>query len=210
MCLQYHPDKNESKDDTIFKKIQEAYDVINNPNKRKMYDSRQEDVPEVIPTEIPPDSDFYKTFGIVFDRFSKWSINPNVPELGNENTLMSRVRTFYKFWGSFKSWRDFSFACEYDLEEAESRDERRWMEKQNKKQTEKKKKEEKAKINKLVDTAYNLDPRIRRMKEQEEAERNRIKKLKAEAAQRREEEKDKLNLNVKEKSKKNVQKLKKQ
>jgi len=132
MVLLYHPDKNPGIDDTIFKKIQLAYDVLSNESKRKTYDS-QEGTDLAIPTEVPFDSDFFKTFGIVFDQYGKWSVNTKVPDIGTANTPFHEVEKFYDFWHSFKSWRDFSFDDEFDLEEAESRDERRWMERQNKK-----------------------------------------------------------------------------
>lgn len=191
MCLQYHPDKNEGIDDTIFKKIQQAHDTLSNEQKRKAYDSREEeDFPEKFPTEIPFDSDFYSTFGIIFERFAKFSVNPKVPSLGDEDTSFERVQEFYKFWDAFKSWRDYSYLDEYDVAEAESREERRWMEKQNKKDREKKKKEEKARINRLVETAYNLDPRIAYQKEQEKARRMAQQKAKSEAFQRKREEQE--------------------
>jgi hypothetical protein len=44
------------------------------------------------------------------------------------------VRRFYDYWDRFESWRDFSLkAAEYNLEEAESREEKRWMTKENEK-----------------------------------------------------------------------------
>ncbi len=40
--------------------------------------------------------------------------------------------SFYDYWGRFESWRDFSLkAAEFDLEEAGSREEKRWMQKEN-------------------------------------------------------------------------------
>ena len=38
MAMKYHPDRNGG-DDTQFKKIQEAYDVLSDPQKRQMYDN---------------------------------------------------------------------------------------------------------------------------------------------------------------------------
>lgn len=42
LALQMHPDKNGG-DDIQFKKINEAYQILNDPNKRKMYDMRYEE-----------------------------------------------------------------------------------------------------------------------------------------------------------------------
>eukprot|EP00183_Erythrolobus_madagascarensis_P001019 CAMPEP_0185854744 /NCGR_PEP_ID=MMETSP1354-20130828/23367_1 /TAXON_ID=708628 /ORGANISM="Erythrolobus madagascarensis, Strain CCMP3276" /LENGTH=61 /DNA_ID=CAMNT_0028556583 /DNA_START=96 /DNA_END=278 /DNA_ORIENTATION=+ len=44
---------------------------------------------------------------------------------------MKEVDEFYDFWFTFKSWRDFSLDLEYDVDQAECREERRWMERQN-------------------------------------------------------------------------------
>lgn len=41
---------------------------------------------------------------------------------------------FYDYWSRFESWRDFALkASEYNLEEADSREEKRWMAKENEK-----------------------------------------------------------------------------
>lgn len=42
MALQYHPDKNGG-DDNQFKKINEAYQILSDPDKRKVYDLKYED-----------------------------------------------------------------------------------------------------------------------------------------------------------------------
>jgi hypothetical protein len=111
--------------------------------------------------------------------YKRWSIAFPVPQLGNEKTPWNEVDKFYKFWYRFKSWRDYSYdvrdlCCveakkksisivltslllhfttpqdEFDLNEADSRDEKRWMDKQNEKVRQKKKKDEAARILKLV------------------------------------------------------------
>jgi DnaJ family protein C protein 2 len=64
------------------------------------------------------------------------------------------------------------------------------MERQNKKTRDKLKKEEKARISKLTETAYNLDPRVKKNKEQQEAERQRKKQAKEEAVRRKKEQQE--------------------
>jgi hypothetical protein len=64
-----------------------------------------------------------------------------------------------------KSWRDFSYLDEYDPEDAESREEKRWMERRNAKERQKREREEQTRLRNLVDLSYKLDPRIKRVKE---------------------------------------------
>ncbi|CAD2113721.1 DNA-binding chaperone, putative [Plasmodium vinckei] len=146
---------------SMFLKIQDSYAVLSDKILRKQYDSS---IPfdETIPTKAALDEapNFYEFLNPVFKRNAKWSSKKPVPNIGDENTSIDKVKYFYDFWYEFTSWRDFSYQNEYDYEEAECREERRWMERENKKIQKKASKAEKLRINKLVDLAYNNDPRI--------------------------------------------------
>ncbi|XP_030534389.1 dnaJ homolog subfamily C member 2 [Rhodamnia argentea] len=201
-ALKYHPDKQaalllaeeteagkQAKKDEIeshFKAIQEAYEVLIDPVKRRIYDSTDE-FDDEIPTDCAP-QDFFKVFSPAFMRNGRWSVNRQVPSLGDDNTPIKEVDNFYDFWYSFRSWREFPHADEFDLEQAESRDHRRWMERQNAKLSEKARKEEYARVRTLVDNAYKRDPRILRRKEEQRAERQRKKEAKYMAKKLQEEE----------------------
>ncbi|KAL4203437.1 hypothetical protein AMTRI_Chr01g103980 [Amborella trichopoda] len=201
-ALKHHPDKQaalllaeeseeakQAKMDEIenhFKAIQEAYEVLIDPVKRRIYDSTDE-FDDEIPSECAP-QDFFKVFGPVFMRNGRWSVTQSVPSLGDDNTPLGEVDSFYDFWFGFKSWREFPHADEFDLDQAESRDHKRWMERQNAKLGERARKEEHTRIRTFVENAYKKDPRILRRREEEKAEKQKKKEAKFLARKMKEEE----------------------
>ncbi|EUD69027.1 DnaJ like subfamily C member 2 [Plasmodium inui San Antonio 1] len=146
---------------SMFLKIQDSYAVLSDKTLRKQYDSS---IPfdEYIPTltELEEAPNFYEFLRPVFKRNAKWSAKKPVPDIGDEHTDIKTVKYFYDFWYNFMNWRDFSYQNEYNYEEAECREERRWMERENRKIQKKASKAENLRIIKLVDLAYNNDPRI--------------------------------------------------
>lgn len=202
ISLIYHPDKishygDEAKEnaEAHFKSVMKAYDILSDKKRRAAYDSI-DDVDDSIPSEkdgTHSPQRFYDKFGSCFDLNARWSVSDRVPKLGDDSTPINDVHAFYDFWYSFKSWRDFSFDTEYDPDQAECREEKRWMERQNAKNVKTKKLEENARIRKLVDLAYKHDPRIlrekRALKAKKDAQKEQ-KKRKAEEAMRVEKEKE--------------------
>lgn len=194
-CLEHHPDKSGG-DDSMFKKVQVAGDVMMNVNKRRTYDSSLPFDDSIPPAKVVAER-FYMTFAPVFKRNSKWcTLGKDAPPvLGDDNTDIATVDAFYTFWLDFKSWRDYSFtASEHNPETADCREERRWMERENQRGVDKAKKAEMARLIQLVERAYKSDPRIRRRdaaaKEAEEAKRN--AKAEEEAKKKREAEEAKV------------------
>lgn len=102
---------------------------------------------------------------------------------GDENSVREDVERFYSFWYDFKSWREFSYLDEEDKEKGQDRDERRWIEKENKAARVKRKKEEMLRIRALVDLAYNNDKRILKFKNEEKERKLAAKRAKMDAAQ---------------------------
>lgn len=128
--------------------------------KRRRYDSTlayNDEVPKKFDLES---EDFFEVFFDYFRINSYWSKNPKVPDLGDSSTPMPKVQKFYDFWFNFESWREFQHKDEFILEEAENRNEKRWMEKENKKLKSKMIKQEVQRIKGLVSLAYANDPRI--------------------------------------------------
>lgn len=172
--LKHHPDKRKAQgeevrsDDDYFTCITKAYEVLGTPVKRRSYDSVDHTVDDSIPTtaEIKKDG-FYKAFTNCFESNSRWSEKKHVPLLGDENSLREQVERFYAFWYEFESWREFSYLDEEEKEKGADREERRWIEKQNKAARAKLKKEEMARIRSLVDLAYAHDPRIQYFKQED-------------------------------------------
>ncbi|CAN7982183.1 unnamed protein product, partial [Ixodes pacificus] len=83
---------------------------------------------------------------------------------------------------SFDSWREYSYLDEEEKEKGENREERRWIEKQNRAARQKRKREEMQRIRQLVDTAYACDPRVQRFKEEERERKLAHKRAKQEAS----------------------------
>ncbi|EKX43149.1 hypothetical protein GUITHDRAFT_73325 [Guillardia theta CCMP2712] len=175
--LKYHPDKlnqqeasKESGDQSLEEALSNAMAVLSDPQKRRAYDSKdmQADIDDSVPADKKPkdDEDFFKTWGPVLDRNARWSLKP-LPSLGDAKTPIETVLEVYEAWFNFESWRDFTNDIEeaFDLDEASCREERRWMERQNKKQAEKLKKDETRRINMIIETCHKWDPRIQKYKE---------------------------------------------
>lgn len=114
---------------------------------------------------------------------ARWSEKKKVPLLGTEKSERKHVEKFYDFWYDFQSWREYSYLDEEDKDKGQDRDERRWIDKQNKAMRTKRKKEEMARIRQLVDLAYNNDPRIVKFKKEEKDKKLAAKKAKQTAAQ---------------------------
>lgn len=194
ISLTYHPDKiahlgeaAREASESHFKAVMKAYDVLSDKKKRAAYDSI-DDVDDSIPTERDAQTSperFYDKFGKCFALNSRWSVSDRVPQLGDDKSDMKSVDKFYEFWYSFKSWRDFSFDLEYDLDQAECREEKRWMERQNSKHVKSKKLDESARIRRLVDLAYKHDPRLQRERAATKAKKNAQKLEKRKAAEER-------------------------
>lgn len=188
--LVHHPDKKKGsgvQERDIFTCITKAFEILSDPVKRTSFDSVdpkfKDDIPSV--TENSK-KNFYKVFGDAFEKNARWSIKKKVPVLGDENATFEQVNEFYQFWYDFDSWREFSYLDEESKETATDRDERRWIDKQNKAARAKLKKEETARIRQLVDNAYTCDPRILKFKQEEKRKKEEEKQKKKDAIRQRE------------------------
>ena len=146
--------------------------------KRRRYDSTL-DFNDEIPKSFDKEKhNFYEFFGPVFERNAYWSKRTPVPTLGDDTTDISKVLKFYQFWDNFDSWREFTHEEEYDIEQAESRYEKRYMERENRRMKSHLYKKEKTRISTLATLAYDNDPRIQKMLQDKEEERLKAKEAK--------------------------------
>ncbi|KAF9580327.1 hypothetical protein BGW38_003068 [Lunasporangiospora selenospora] len=164
--------------DSYFKCLQRAYEFLSDPVKRRQYDS-VDPIPEESyqPIQDPADQIeqerdaevFIEAWRPVFERESRFSAmnHRKIPSLGTEDSTKAEVEAFYGFWYSFDSWRSFEYLDSEEGDAAENRDDKRYLEKKNKAERMKRKKEDTARLRKLVDTAFSIDPRMAAFKEQD-------------------------------------------
>ncbi|XP_067138794.1 dnaJ homolog subfamily C member 2 [Centruroides vittatus] len=187
--LRHHPDKRRNRGEDVqdldhdyFSCITKAYEILGTVQKRQSYDSVDPEFDNDIPSvNANSKENFFSVFSPVFERNARWSTKKPVPLLGGEDADFDAVDRFYKFWYDFDSWREFSYLDEEEKERGENREERRWIEKQNKIARQRRKKEEMARIRQLVDNAYSCDPRIVKFKEEEKQRKLAQKRAKQEA-----------------------------
>jgi DnaJ family protein C protein 2 len=180
--LRYHPDKTDNPaNDSAFKCIQKAWELLSDPKRRKEWDSVDPTFDEHIPS-AKAKGEFFSIYASVFEKESRFSKNLPVPVLGGANDSREAVEKFYEFWFSFESWRSFEALDEEDANAGECREEKRWIERKNKAQRNKLKKEDVSRVARLVDQAFSIDPRIKKFKK-EDKELKDAKKNKKNAAQ---------------------------
>lgn len=195
--LRHHPDKkaamgDRDENDSFFKCIQKAHEILLDPAKRRQFDS----VDEMAEVEPPTKKEvakrgFFKTWGPVFEAEARFSNIQPVPLLGDENSSQDDVETFYNFWYNIDSWRTFEYLDEDVPDDNENRDQKRHTEKKNANARRKRKAEDTGRVRKLVDDCLAQDERIKKFRQQARAGKDK-KRIEREAeAKRAAEEKEK-------------------
>ncbi|KAJ3221351.1 hypothetical protein HK099_003577 [Clydaea vesicula] len=186
--LKHHPDKKSQEgkgmDDSFFKCIQKAWEILSNEKLRKQFESIDPSFNDELPNPRSKE-DFFELYGEAFKKTARFSINQPVPHIGDINSTKEEVDAFYSWWYQFESWRSFEGLDETEGDmDMKSREEKRWIEKKNKNARNKRKKEDNARNIKLVDQAIKFDPRILKLKNEEKEKKLQKIREKEEAAQK--------------------------
>ncbi|KII91523.1 hypothetical protein PLICRDRAFT_156668 [Plicaturopsis crispa FD-325 SS-3] len=188
--LKHHPDKKaglvgSANDDAFFKCISKAHEVLTSAERRRQFDSvdpfyalLEDDVPTAAELKNKAPEAFFEGFAPVFEREARFSRKTPVPQLGAIDAPKEQVEAFYDFWYNFDSWRSFEYLDKEVNEGSDSRDDKRYTEKKNKSERARRKKEDTARLRSIVDLTLSLDPRIKRIKQEEKEAREAKKKSK--------------------------------
>ncbi|KAL4875477.1 DnaJ domain-containing protein [Aspergillus karnatakaensis] len=208
--LRHHPDKkaalgDRDENDSFFKCIQKATELLSDPVKRRQFDSVDE------AAEVEPPSkkqvqkgNFFKLWAPVFKAEGRFSKIQPVPQLGDENSTFEHVDNFYNFWYNFDSWRTFEYLDEDVPDDNENRDQKRHVEKKNANARRKRKTEDTTRLRHLVDDCAALDERIKKFRKAARADKDKKRLEKEAEAKRLADEKEQARLNE-EKAKKDAE-----
>ena len=190
LALKYHPDKNMdnlAEATEMFRSVQEAYEVLTNPQERAWYDKHRSAILAGLDKDSIADScfdifpyftsscysgyedseeGFYTVYRYVFDEIIKED-TPYYEEdfvkpmsFGYSTTPYQDVHQFYSFWDSYSTPKTFAFLDLYKTMEAPNRRIVRLMEKENKKIRDAAKKKRNEEIRALVAFVKRRDKRV--------------------------------------------------
>lgn len=78
--------------------IQEAYETLIDPEKKRRYDSTLEFDESIPAAKEYTEEEFFSEFNVVFTRNAGFSEVKPVPQLGDMKTPLNKVLRFYEFW----------------------------------------------------------------------------------------------------------------
>ncbi|CAK1555429.1 unnamed protein product [Leptosia nina] len=208
LALQWHPDKNlenlqEAKDQ--FQLIQNAYEVLSDPQERAWYDNHREQLLKGAGSSYNDDSldvypyfspscykgfgddpqGFYTIYSEVFSKLASEEIDflddpediSKIPKFGNSMTSYEEVHEFYAYWMAYSTNKSYVWLDQYEISQGDNRRVIKLMEKENNKIRQKARKERNEEIRRLVSYVRRRDKRVIKHTKllQEKAEENKRK-----------------------------------
>ncbi|RVE48563.1 hypothetical protein evm_006752 [Chilo suppressalis] len=208
LALQWHPDKNldnlqEAKEQ--FQLVQNAYEVLSDPQERAWYDNHREQLLRGAGSSYNDDSlDVYPYFspscykgfaddpqgfyGVYSEVFSKLAAEETdflddpeevtkIPKFGSSSTPYEDVHEFYAYWMAFSTNKSYVWLDQYEIQQGDNRRIIKLMEKENNKIRQKARKERNEEIRRLVSFVRRKDKRVIEHTKllQEKAEENKRK-----------------------------------
>ncbi|KAK8767676.1 hypothetical protein V5799_005546 [Amblyomma americanum] len=194
LALLWHPDKNPDNLQEAteqFKLIQQAYDVLSDPQERTWYDKHRDAILNGgLGSDYKDDSldiycyfnsscfsgygddekGFYAVFREVFQRIAAedeaYQDEPvEVPGFGESNSSYDEVvGPFYGFWQSYCTARTFTWLDTYDVRSAPNRRVARLMERENRKMRDAARRQRNEEVRQLVQFVRKRDRRVQRRK----------------------------------------------
>ncbi|XP_019861918.1 PREDICTED: dnaJ homolog subfamily C member 21-like [Amphimedon queenslandica] len=191
LALKYHPDKNPDNVDEsnkIFHLVQNAYEVLSDPQERAWYDRHREEILYGVGSEFKDDvvdimsyfsgtvykgfgddpNGFYSIYGNLFAlivqeecQFSDEESLLYLPPFGQSTSNYEEVvHPFYAHWQSFSTQRPYHWLNKYDRTQAANRKVEKLMEKDNKKIRDAAKKKRNETVRQLVAYVRKRDKRV--------------------------------------------------
>ncbi|XP_017010391.2 dnaJ homolog subfamily C member 21 [Drosophila takahashii] len=192
MALRWHPDKNpdrlaEAKD--RFQLIQQAYEVLSDPQERSWYDNHREQILRGKNSEYAEncldvfpfftsscykgygddEQGFYRVYTDVFVQIASEDLEfmdeddrlGMAPDFGHANSSYEEVvGPFYAFWQAYSTRKTYEWLCPYDVREIKERFILRKVEKEMKKIVQAARKERNEEVRNLVSFVRKRDRRV--------------------------------------------------